>query len=228
MAAVELYSYEACPFAQRTRMVLLEKGIEFSLTEIDINNKPEGWEKISPYGKVPLLRHDGGTIYESAIINQYLDEVFPETPMMPASALPRALARIWMDYCDNRYLPACFKLAFGRNDPEKMAANLEAVEEGLLFIEHEGFRKIAGIAGKSGSDDGPYWFGTTPGLVDFHYMPFFERFACYEELFGASIPAECTRLNAWLAAMQDLDSVRATSHDREYHLEQYRRRIQAA
>jgi len=224
MSTVELYSYDACPFAQRTRMVLLENGIEFALTEIDINNKPEGWEKISPYGKVPLLRHDGGTIYESAIINQYLDEVFPDPPLMPTAALPRALARIWMDYCDNRYLPACFKLAFARKNPEKLDANLKAVEDALLFIEHEGFRKLAAITG----EQGPYWLGATSGLVDFHYMPFFERFACYEELFGAAIPAECTRLSAWLDAMQDRESVRATSHDRAYHLEQYRRRMQAA
>ncbi|SVB10085.1 uncharacterized protein METZ01_LOCUS162939, partial [marine metagenome] len=80
MSSLEIFSSEGCPFAQRSRMVLIEKGVEFSLTEINLGKKPEGWEKISPYGKVPLLRNDGVTIYESAIINEYLDETFPDPP----------------------------------------------------------------------------------------------------------------------------------------------------
>ena len=219
MSTVELFSYEACPFAQRTRMVLIEKGIDFSLTEIDINNKPDGWEKISPYGKVPLLRHDGQRIYESAIINEYLDERFPEPPLMPAEPLSRARVRIWMDYCDHKYLPACYGLTKGRDDPEKKKQSLEGLRESLLFIEHEGLRQIS---------DGPFWLGENPTLVDFQYMPFFERFPCYEEFWGAELPDECTRLKAWLAAMRERDSFRQTGHDREYHLEQYRQRIMAA
>ena len=90
MSKVELFSYEACPYAQRTRMVLIEKGIEFELTEIDLYERPAWFREVSPYGKVPVLRHDGRVVYESAIINQYLDEVFPEPPLMPADPYGRA------------------------------------------------------------------------------------------------------------------------------------------
>jgi len=51
MSSLEIFSSEGCPFAQRSRMVLIEKGVQFSLTEINLGKKPEGWEKISPYGK---------------------------------------------------------------------------------------------------------------------------------------------------------------------------------
>ena len=71
-------------------MVLAEKAIEYQHHEIDLYDRPDNWREISPTGKVPLLRHDGQTIYESAIINQYLDESFPDRPLMPASPAGRA------------------------------------------------------------------------------------------------------------------------------------------
>ena len=110
MDKVELFSFEACPYAQRTRMVLIEKDIEFELTEIDIHDRPAWFKDVSPYGKVPLLRHNGRVVYESAVINQYLDEVFPQPSLVPEDTYERAQMRIWMDYCDTRYLPAAHRL----------------------------------------------------------------------------------------------------------------------
>ena len=62
---IEIISSKSCPFAQRSRMVLLEKGIDFVFTEIDLNDKPDWFLKVSPYGKVPVIRHDGAVIWES-------------------------------------------------------------------------------------------------------------------------------------------------------------------
>ncbi|MDJ0926771.1 MAG: glutathione S-transferase family protein [Gammaproteobacteria bacterium] len=215
---MELYSYDACPFAQRTRMVLAEKGLPFDLHEIDVHNKPDGWEKISPYGKVPLLRDQGGTIYESAIINEYLDETYPEPPLMPATKLARAQARIWIDYCDSRFLPALHKLVWSGNDADARGTHLETVTGMLHFIESEGLAKCG---------PGPFWFGDWPSLVDFHYLPFFERFAAYDELVGLRIPADCPRLAAWLDAMCARDSVNGTLRPADYHIAQQRRMMAA-
>ena len=82
MSEIKIYSFDKCPFAQRTRMVLIEKNLLFELVEIDVYNKPDWFSSVSPYGKVPVLSHEGNTIYESAIINEYLDEVFPDTPLI--------------------------------------------------------------------------------------------------------------------------------------------------
>lgn len=87
MADIEIFSANACPYAQRTRFMLTEKGVPFSLTEIDLRNKPAWFKDVSPYGKVPVIRHRGQVIYESAIINEYLEEVFPEPPLMPGTRL---------------------------------------------------------------------------------------------------------------------------------------------
>ncbi len=218
MSSLEIFSSEGCPFAQRSRMVLIEKGVEFSLTEINLGKKPEGWEKISPYGKVPLLRNDGVTIYESAIINEYLDETFPDPPLMPADPIGRAQARIWIDYCTNHYLPAVYHLRVNHDNPEKLQQGLGKLKESFLFMEYEGMRKLSA---------GPYWMGKQPTLVDFQFMPFLERFPCYEEVWGAKIPAECTRFHGWLAAMRERPSFKATSHNVEHHLRYFRKRLKA-
>jgi len=213
MAGIELFSFAACPYAQRTRLVLIEKGIEFTLTEIDLFNRPSWFRDVSPYGKVPVLRHDGRVIYESAIINQYLDEVFPAPPLMPTDPWLRAQARIWMDYCETRYLPATHRLMAERKQADRLAANREKLAEIMRFMEHEGLRKLG---------DGPFWIGGSPTLVDFQFLPFFERFAVYEELAGAVWPEDCTRLRHWYATLGQRRSFIETRHTLDYHLEQQR------
>ncbi|MBM4197264.1 MAG: glutathione S-transferase family protein [Gammaproteobacteria bacterium] len=214
MADVELFSFTACPYAQRSRLVLLEKAIGFELVEIDLHNRPAWFSEVSPYGKVPVLRHQGRVVYESAIINQYVDEAFPDRPLMPADPFGRAQARIWMDYCDTRYLPAAHRLMVDRESPEKRATALGKLNEVLRFIEFEGLRKLS---------DGPYWLGVRPSLVDFHFLPFFERFAVYVELAGAAWLPECTRLRSWYDTVASRDSFIATRHTLDFHLDQQRR-----
>jgi len=80
---VELISSSTCPFAQRSRMVLLTKGVSFAFTEISLDDKPDWFLNISPYAKVPVLRHRESVLYESSVINEYLEEVFPDPPLLP-------------------------------------------------------------------------------------------------------------------------------------------------
>ena len=93
MAELRLFSARACPFAHRTRLVLAEKGLDFELVEIDLKNKPEWFSTVSSYGKVPALEHQGRRFVESAIVNEYLDEAFPEPALLPKAPWARALAR---------------------------------------------------------------------------------------------------------------------------------------
>lgn len=195
MPDIHLYSYKGCPFARRTRMTLAEKGLDFDLTEIDLKNKPANFAEISPYGKVPVLIHNDGRLYESAIINQYIDETFPEPPLLPSDPMQKAQARIWMDYCDSRFSNASWLYMQAGDDADKLATAREALHECFLFIEHEGLRKLS---------DGPYWLGADLSLVDIQFMPFFQRYVTAPG--AAEIPAECTRLRAWL----DLMSTRAS------------------
>ncbi len=202
MQKIEIISYKSCPFAQRSRMVLLEKGVDFVFTEIDLNDKPEWFLKVSPYGKVPVIRHDGAVIWESAVINEYLDEVFPEPPLLPRDPVGRATARVWVDFANNRMVPHVYKMML-RQDAEGQALHKQRLTEAVLFMEHQGLRKLS---------SGPFWLGTRPGLVDFTFLPHVQRFAALEHYRGFVIPQECERLRAWIAAMSVLPSVQATQH----------------
>jgi len=153
MAEITLFSARACPFAHRTRLVLAEKQLDFELVEIDLQNKPAWFSTVSNYGKVPALQHEQQRIVESAIVNEYLDEVFPEPALLPKEPGARAVARIWIDYANTRFVPAWGALLRGASEAEREAAR-SALLESLAYIETQGLQKTSG--------DGPYWFGAQP------------------------------------------------------------------
>jgi RNA polymerase-associated protein len=91
-----LYSGTTCPFSQRCRLVLFEKGMDFEIRDVDLFNKPEDIAVMNPYGQVPILVERDLILYESNIINEYIDERFPHPQLMPADPLMRARARLML------------------------------------------------------------------------------------------------------------------------------------
>jgi len=91
-----LYSGTTCPFSQRCRLVLFEKGMDFEIRDIDLFNKPEDISVMNPYGQVPILVERDLVLYESNIINEYIDERFPHPQLMPADPVMRARARLFL------------------------------------------------------------------------------------------------------------------------------------
>ena len=70
-----------------------------------MKNKPKDLLELNPYAKVPVLVDGGGVIYESAIVNEYLDEKYPATRLLPADHLKRARVRILVDFFNSRIHP---------------------------------------------------------------------------------------------------------------------------
>jgi len=91
-----LYSGTTCPFSQRCRFVLFEKGMDFEIRDIDLYNKPEDVGVMNPYGQVPILVERDLVLYESNIINEYIDERFPHPQFMPADPVMRARTRLFL------------------------------------------------------------------------------------------------------------------------------------
>src|SRR5215831_20108041 len=91
-----LYSGTTCPFSQRCRLVLFEKGMDFEIRDVDLFNKPEDISVMNPYGQVPILVERDLILYESNIINEYIDERFPHPQLMPADPVMRARARLFL------------------------------------------------------------------------------------------------------------------------------------
>jgi glutathione S-transferase len=117
-------------------MVLHEKNMDFEVYEVDLANKSEEFLAASPTGKVPVVVDDGDSIYESNVVNQYLDEVTEEPRLMPEDPKRRAHARIWMASADTDFFPAVFESRVGR----ERGYSEERISEG--------FEKLWGAIGK--------------------------------------------------------------------------------
>lgn len=208
--AVEIYSSTVCPYAHRTRLTLLEKGVDFKLTEIDLDNKPDWFSEISPYGKVPVIKHKNDRVWESTVINEYLDEVFPTPPLMPIEPGRRAIARIWIDFANTKFIPTFYKLLLNQ-DPTQQQELSQELHTHLLFMESEGMS----------SENGSYWLGESLSLVDISFYPWFERWSVVEYYRSFSLPSSCTRLKQWYSVMANRESVQAIAHSADFYIQQY-------
>ena len=94
---IELISFNLCPFVQRSVITLLKKGVDFKITYIDLADKPDWFLKISPLGKVPVLRYGDEVLFESAVINEFLDEITPGS-LLPSLPLEKAKQRAWVEF----------------------------------------------------------------------------------------------------------------------------------
>lgn len=88
-----LYDAPRCPYCARVRIVLAEKDVEYEAIEIDLADRPAWLYEKNATGRVPVVEEDGWVLAESAVINEYLDERYPEPALLPPDPADRALAR---------------------------------------------------------------------------------------------------------------------------------------
>src|SRR2546427_6748005 len=105
---LKLYDYPDCPFCQKVRGVLAEKDLEYEKIFVDLRRQeqqtPE-FLRLNPYGKGPVLVDEDEVIYDSTIINEYLEDEYPLPHLLPEDSQGRARARVLEDYCDNSFIP---------------------------------------------------------------------------------------------------------------------------
>ncbi|MCW7466334.1 glutathione S-transferase family protein [Leptospira levettii] len=97
MAKPTLISFKLCPYVQRSVINLLEKKVDYEIKYIDLANKPDWFLKISPFGRVPVLVVGEEVLFESAVINEYLDETNLPT-LHPKDPLVKAKHRAWAEF----------------------------------------------------------------------------------------------------------------------------------
>ena len=203
--ATQLFGSWFDPYAQRTWITLLEKGVDFELVEIDPYDKTPQFLAINPRGLVPTLVHDGKSVYESLIINEYIEETWPQSPkLMPGDPYRRAQARIWMDFITKKIVANFYQILL-LQDREKQE------EAKGRFL--DGLRTFAGVM----SPDGPYFFGKEISLVDIALIPFAVRFDCLAYFRNFSLPMDehGDRINTWMEAWKSRPSVTGTLADRD-------------
>lgn len=98
---IKLYDFKSSPNCQRVKVVLAEKNLTHEIVPIDLRKqeqKTPEYLKMNPYGKVPVLTDDDTVLYESCVINEYLEEKYPNPPLLPKDPGKKAKARILIDY----------------------------------------------------------------------------------------------------------------------------------
>jgi stringent starvation protein A len=115
---IVLYSSATDPFSHRSRFVLFEKGMDFEIKDVDMYNKPDEIDQMNHYGEVPILVERDLILYESNIINEYIDERFPHPQLMPVDPITRSKVRLGLLNFD-RELYFYVKILESRNDVDE-------------------------------------------------------------------------------------------------------------
>jgi glutathione S-transferase len=169
-----LVSHALCPYVQRVAIVLHEKGLAFERRTIDLAHKPGWFLAISPLGKTPVLQVRGQSLFESAVICEYLDEV--AMPMLhPEDPLQRARHRAWMEF-GSTVLNAIGAF-YSATDEATLQARALDLRGRFVQIEEALSRHRA---------EGPYFAGPDFGMVDVVFGPVFRYFDVIDDLPGVA------------------------------------------
>lgn len=192
-----LISFDICPFVQRSVITLEEKEVEYQIKYIELENKPDWFLAISPFGKVPVLQANDTVIFESAVINEFLDEVVPGKRLHPEDPLKRAHNRAWIEFTSS--------LLADRNRMQHAKEEEEAREMAGMIN-----GKLARIEEQLG--DGPYFNDAIFSLVDSAAAPLFQRLGWLLKLApDLGVLDGLPKITAWSAALLNRDSVKKST-----------------
>jgi glutathione S-transferase len=182
---ITLYDAGRCPYCARVRIVLAEKGIEYETVEIDLDDRPAWIYDKNPLGRVPVLEEDTFLLAESAVIDEYLDERYPEPPLWPADPAARALGRMLVFRFDELSRPY---YALRRGDDgagdrlDAVLTRLDAALQGQRFLS-----------------------GLEFGLADIAYIPWILRARDRMDVDLERFPA----LSEWVSRLAERPSIAA-------------------
>jgi glutathione S-transferase len=172
-----LHSYRRCPFAIRVRMVLEEKGLEYLRVEEDLSNLSAQLLALHPEGRVPLLIHQDGNdrhvLYESSIITNYLDDAFPDHPLMPKLPIDRAQVGLLTYWCDRVFKPKLdlFKYEQSKLTQPELTTLQQELHEQLSFL-----NAALRLTSTGSSETKSFLIGDHLTLADIHLFPLVRQF----------------------------------------------------
>jgi glutathione S-transferase len=198
--AIKLYHDVPSSNSDRVKIALAEKGLAWDGVMVSLAKKeqksPEHLKR-NPYGKIPVIDDDGKILFESCIINEYLDEKYPNPPLMPKDPYLRARGRVLVDYALNYTHEPYWAL---RGEMMKK----ESERDGAVLEEKRGtLRKLLAYL-EEALGDKPYFLRDF-GLTDIAIIPRCLRMESYGAMPAPTLPS----LNAWLQRMKERPSVKA-------------------
>jgi RNA polymerase-associated protein len=180
-----LYDAARCPYCARARIMLAEKEIEFETTEIDLSDRPAWIYEKNETGRVPVIEEDAWLLPESSVILEYLEERYPEPPLLPLDPAERANARVRI---------------FRHDELTKPYYALRREEEGA---EEALDRELAKLDLRLSHQ--PWLTGAEFGLADIAYVPWILRL---RDMLGVELDG-FPALVEWLERMLERPSVAA-------------------
>jgi glutathione S-transferase/RNA polymerase-associated protein len=201
--SVILHEHPLSPYAQKVKIALLEKGVPFEsrLPNVGAGTDMDAFVPVNPRLEVPALEDDGGAIFDSTIILEYIEERRPTPPLLPAAPAARARARMIEDVCDTYYEAVNWAIAeilvFGR------AAG--SLAERLLGRAREQTAGVnAWLTQQLGAQ--PWFGGATFGWADLSVVPHVSSAANF-----GNPPEPGSTLAAWLERVRTRPSVQRVS-----------------
>jgi glutathione S-transferase len=194
---ITLYTAERAPMAHPVLIALRELNVAHDLVHIDPYDKPDFYRPLTPTGRglVPLLVVDGERLFESTVINEYLDEVFGAPRLLPEDPVLCAKNRGWtLQAFDFLMAQAGLMAMKDREDYERarlvLIAKLEKLEAQISA--------------------GPFFNGERISLVDFQYAPVLLRQEILDRRFGTQVLPSFARLSRWTTHLAERPSIRDT------------------
>lgn len=198
--AITLYDAVPSSNSDRVKIALHEKGLPYNRVTLDLAKKDQkrpDFLRLNPYGKVPVLDDGGKVLFESCIINEYLEEQYPNPPLMPEDPYLRGRGRVLVDYALN-YTHEPYWALRGemlKKESERTAPVMEEKRQILRDL----LQYLENALG-----DRPYFLGEM-SLTDIAVLPRFLRMESYGALPSPTLP----RLGVWLQRMKERPSVKA-------------------
>ena len=180
-----LYDADRCPYCARVRILLAEKGLEYETVVVDLDDRPAWIFDKNPLGKVPVLEEDAFVLPESVVINEYLEERYPEPPLWAADPAERAAARLLVERFDQLGRPY-YALRRG--------------SEGARDDLDEELTKLDWLL-----QSRPYLTGRDFGLADVAYLPWILR---AQTMLGVDL-GQYPTLDEWVARARERPSIAA-------------------
>ena len=197
--AIKLYDAVPSSNSDRVKIALYEKGLHYERVTLSLAKKdqkrPE-FLKLNPYGKVPVIDDDGQVLFESCIINEYLDEKYPDPPLTPEDPYLRGRGRVLVDYALN-YMHEPYWALRGEMLKAVNDRNAAVIEE-----KHRSLRDLLQYL-EEALGDKTFFLGDL-SLTDIAIVPRALRMEAYGALPAPSLP----RLSAWLQRMKERPSVK--------------------
>ncbi|MEA3404459.1 MAG: glutathione S-transferase family protein [Pseudomonadota bacterium] len=188
---LELISFKLCPFVQRAVIVLKHKNVDFDITYIDLNDQPDWFKAISPLGQVPVLKVGDEVLFESAVIQEYVDEVTPPS-IQPEDPLVKAKNRAWINFGSD------IVFAMHGMVMAKDQAGFDEKQDVIL-------KKLSQIeAVHSGGD---FFNGHDFNMIDAAFAPMLMRLCFIKTLTGVDLIAECPKLQKWTEVLLEMPAV---------------------